>query len=483
MAFQPLFQELAVRGHRVTVINNYPDSNPEPNLKYVDISLPSARKMPVMSEFENISSKYLHISNYLKHFILSKNNVEGDCDNLFTNPNMRTFLSEGERFDVIFVEQFMSDCGLVLAGTMYDAPIIGITSHTLLPWAYSRLGISFDVLSDAFYFSNVGTQPSLLKSIENYYMHLYMNTIGSWKIQRIISDVFKRHAPNATLDFEMIVRDKMKMMFVYQHFSVTGARSLPPQLVEIAGIHIKKPKPVSRDIEKFLSSAKHGAIYVSFGSNLKSSLMSEKRRQAFLDAFKKIPQKILWKLENGTLPDGNDNILTSSWFPQLDVLCHPKVRGFISHGGMLSLSEAAYCGKPILAMPFFGDQFSNVAAIEESGLGLSMYFNEADSASLVAAINKLTSNEMQHKAERISKIFNDRPLNVMDNAIYWTEYVAKYRDVPKLPAFYTPWYRRLILDAAIITADVGMTSGSSTYLVGLGLEGQQPTLATDPALI
>lgn len=60
---------------------------------------------------------------------------------------------------------------------------------------------------------------------------------------------------------------------------------------------------------------------------------------------------------------------------------------------MLSLSEAAYCGKPILAMPFFGDQFSNVAAIEESGLGLSMYFNEADSASLVAAINKLTSNE------------------------------------------------------------------------------------------
>lgn len=41
-----------------------------------------------------------------------------------------------------------------------------------------------------------------------------------------------------------VAREKLKLTFVYQHSLISGARVLPPQVVEIAGIHVGTPKPV-----------------------------------------------------------------------------------------------------------------------------------------------------------------------------------------------------------------------------------------------
>ncbi|CAH2236248.1 jg27330 [Pararge aegeria aegeria] len=321
MAFQMLFRELAIRGHSVTVINNYPDVNPPPNLKFVNISTHGPNTFPHMTEFEQSEyASFYKFQNLLKHIVVGGKRAVMDCENLFTNENMKQFRAKGENFDVIFVEQFMSDCGLVFAA-LYDAPIIGITSHTLLPWAYARLGLPFDFGSEAFYFSDAGTNPSLLNKIQSYIANLFFTTLGELNIYQNIYKVFDMYVPNNKLNVDTIAKEKMKMMFVYQHHSVTGARLMAPSVLEIAGIHIQTPKPVPKDIEKFIDSANHGVIYVSFGSNLKMSTMSSKKLQQFLDAFKKIPQKVLWKIENSTLIAGNENVFGSNWFPQLDVLC------------------------------------------------------------------------------------------------------------------------------------------------------------------
>ncbi|CAG5012002.1 unnamed protein product [Parnassius apollo] len=100
---------------------------------------------------------------------------------------------------------------------------------------------------------------------------------------------------------------------------------------------------------------------------------------------------------------------------------HPKVLAFVSHGGMLSLSEAAHCGKPLLAMPFFGDQFSNSAVIHASGLGSTVSFGYLNANNLAEEIRKLTTLEMQENARKVSKLWHDRPQPVIESAIYWTE--------------------------------------------------------------
>ncbi|CAH2210272.1 jg27349, partial [Pararge aegeria aegeria] len=246
MAFRILFRELAIRGHTVTVVNNYPDLNPHPNLKFVNISIPiRTASIPAMSEFELTLHASLHkLLIFLKHFNKGVQRVEALCDNLFSNRKMKQFRANGEKFDVIFVEQFISDCGLVYAATFYDSPIIGITSHTLLPWAYPRLGIPFDFSSDPFFFTDAGTNPSLFKKVQTFILNFYMATLGQFLIQKSVYKVFDKYVPNNMIDIESIAKGKMKMLFVYQHHSVTGSRLTAPCLLEIAGIHIQKLKPL-----------------------------------------------------------------------------------------------------------------------------------------------------------------------------------------------------------------------------------------------
>ncbi|KAM3963422.1 UDP-glycosyltransferase UGT5-like [Aphomia sociella] len=450
MAFQPFFRELSKRGHNVTVVNHYPEETPLPNLTYVNLRLPNDTEHTFipLEYYENTYSSVMRINNLMNHISIPISGfIDKECRNLFTHERMKAHLAQGVKYDVIFVEQFLSDCALAYAAATYDAPIIGITSHVLMPWSYRRFGIPFDIASDPFYFSSSGPKPALLTKVETTLGLIYFNYIGRWEIQKCIHKVFSEYLPEYSLDVERVANERMKMIFAYQHFSITGSRLMVPQVLEIGGIHVVKPKPLTKDVEEFLADAEHGAIYFSFGSNLKSSTMSEKMLQQILEVFKRIPQKILWKWENDKFPDGHDNVYTKTWFPQLDVLCHPKVIAFISHGGMLSLSEAAHCGTPILAIPFFGDQFTNAASIKHVGLGNMMLIQDINTENLVNVLKELTSPAMQESAKNVSKRWHDRPQSVMDSAIYWTEYVARHGTAPpSVPSKRSTWFESMLID-------------------------------------
>jgi glucuronosyltransferase len=56
------------------------------------------------------------------------------------------------------------------------------------------------------------------------------------------------------------------------------------------------------------------------GSNLKSSQMPESTRNAFVEAFSKLKQQVLWKWETDTLPGQPKNLKLGKWLPQSDIL-------------------------------------------------------------------------------------------------------------------------------------------------------------------
>lgn len=48
--------------------------------------------------------------------------------------------------------------------------------------------------------------------------------------------------------------------------------------------------------------------------------MPVEKRNAFLNAFSQIPQRVLWKYEEDDLPGKTDNIMIRKWMPQRDIL-------------------------------------------------------------------------------------------------------------------------------------------------------------------
>lgn len=101
-----------------------------------------------------------------------------------------------------------------------------------------------------------------------------------------------------------------------------------------------------------------GVIFVSWGSMVKATSLPKDKRESMVAAFGALKQRVLWKWENDTLPNKPANVRISRWLQQRDILCHPNVRVFVSHGGLLGSSEAAHCGVPVITTPMFGDQVS-----------------------------------------------------------------------------------------------------------------------------
>ena len=75
-----------------------------------------------------------------------------------------------------------------------------------------------------------------------------------------------------------------------------------------------------------------------------------------------------------------------SWLPQNDLLAQKNIKAFVSHVGHNSLYESAYHGVPLVAVPLFGDQFSNAIKAEQFGLGIALDYHTMDTGQLFETI-------------------------------------------------------------------------------------------------
>lgn len=100
-----------------------------------------------------------------------------------------------------------------------------------------------------------------------------------------------------------------------------------------------------------------------------------------------------------------NRFLMSKWIPQAAILAHPQCKLFITHGGWGGLMEAAASGKPVLCLPFFGDQPNNAKLVVQSGWGLSLPDQKMDPTAVIQDPptwkGKLTATEVSTKVTRI----------------------------------------------------------------------------------
>ncbi|KAG0693714.1 UDP-glucuronosyltransferase 2B20 [Chionoecetes opilio] len=81
------------------------------------------------------------------------------------------------------------------------------------------------------------------------------------------------------------------------HFSIDTPLPLLPSQVEVGAMHCRPAKPLPKDLESWLAgSGSAGVIYFSLGSVARSETMPPEYRQAFLEAFRRLPQRVLWEI-------------------------------------------------------------------------------------------------------------------------------------------------------------------------------------------
>ncbi|KAK9736895.1 UDP-glucoronosyl and UDP-glucosyl transferase [Popillia japonica] len=205
---------------------------------------------------------------------------------------------------------------------------------------------------------------------------------------------------------------------------LNGPLPMLPNVIEVGGIHMQPPKKLPDDLQKYIDESQHGVIYFSLGGNMQSRKLSQETRDGILRVFSKLKQRILWKFEED-LPGKPANVETRRWLPQLDILAHPNVRLFITHGGLLSMTETLYYGVPIVGIPVFGDQALNTKNAEDRGFGLSLPLKEFSEEKFAYVVKQVLNNSSYSRTiKRISALLHDQPATPVERAVHWIDHYA-----------------------------------------------------------
>lgn len=230
--FESYLKELAKRGHNVTVVSYFPQTETLEN--YHDISL--ADKSNIFEDVFPIEKSYWTIIEIITFLI--KSGTE-NCRTMLSDENVQHLWKSKIKFDIIVTEQFNSDCSLGLAHVL-DAPVVGVTSHALMPCHFGRFGVPFHPSFVPFIFLGGGTKPTFRIRLERLIINFYFNTVykifGQSVDQNTLAEYFDNVPP-----LEELARD-IKFQLVYSNFIHFRSNILPQNVIEVGGYHLKEAK-------------------------------------------------------------------------------------------------------------------------------------------------------------------------------------------------------------------------------------------------
>ncbi|XP_053609831.1 UDP-glycosyltransferase UGT5-like [Plodia interpunctella] len=446
---RPIGLELAQRGHNVTVITAYKENNHSDTYHQVMVDKKEIWEV-IGGERPNVFTMVGLSAEEFHDKILWGGGL-AFTEVALNSTQVQDFLKNDHKFDLVISEHFFQEALYVLAHK-YNAPLALVTTYgnSMRHNIITRNPLQLSTLVSEFL--DVKEPTSFWGRMRNLYFAVYEFVwFKYWYLEKQEALV-KKYIPGLKEPVPTLydLEKDAALMLYNSHFSFDNAVAYGPNIVEIGGVHLSKSDAeLPKDLKEVLDGAKYGVVYVNFGSNVRSSELPLEKKNAFLKVFKELKQIVIWKWEDEKLENKPDNLVIRKWFPQKEILSHPNVKVFISHGGLIGTQEAIFHGIPIIGIPIYADQFNNLLQAEEIGFGQMLLFKDITEDNLRKMLNNvLKDDKYGAKAKEVSARFKDRPMSALDTAMFWIEYVIRNKGAPymKNSALKIDWIASNMLD-------------------------------------
>ncbi|XP_041972271.1 UDP-glycosyltransferase UGT5-like [Aricia agestis] len=464
VVFRQITRELVNRGHEVVVITTDPEYNTgktPANLTEIDVhdvgyqtwvkvitkelaGNPADMVTQMKALIKSIGSFFEAEmqTEVVKELI---NKEKGNFDLLITELCIRPSLGFSHIFKVPLIQ--VSTMGSVL----YNDDVIGSTTHPIYyPNSFNRRVYNLTMLEKIEVIWNDWRLKSYYKSLEEEEHEMMKRIFGA--------DVSPLNE----------LKENVHMTMLNIHPIWTDNQPVPPSLVYIGGIHKSPVKPLPEDLQTYLNSSKNGVIYVSFGTNSIPSRFDSEDLKVLLGVLSKLKYNVLLKWDQDHLPYDCKNIKIAKWFPQSDLLRHPKVKLFITQGGLQSTDEAIIGGVPLIGIPIMGDQYYNAEKYEHHKIGKKLDWNNFDAKTFRNAIETIIGNESYRmNIIKLRRVMDDQPQEALTRAIWWIEYVLRHGGAEHLrpPTANMPLYDYLEMDLVIFVVSLAFATISAIVII------------------
>ncbi|XP_038604734.1 UDP-glucuronosyltransferase 1A1-like isoform X2 [Tachyglossus aculeatus] len=450
LSLQSILHKLSQRGHEIVVvapeISLWIKPSPYYTLKLHPVSFTEEFFDTQIKNFGiDLSSTDTWLDNFSAFLKLLRNfnTIQlSSCRNLLYSKDLMMYLEE-KQFDAILTDPFFP-CGQILA------------EHLSLPSVYFMIAIPCGLETEASQcptpfsfvpslFSGNSDHMTFFQRVNNLLLSA-MEYLFCFSLYITYEDLAKEFLQRDVTLKELLSHSSV---WLYRSdFVLNYPRPVMPNMVFVGGISCAVRNQLSQEFQNFVNdSGEHGIVVFSLGSMV--SEIPEKKAMEIAEALGRVPQTVLWRY-TGTPPANlAKNTKLVKWLPQNDLLAHPKTRAFVTHAGSHGIYEGICNGVPMVLLPLFGDQMDNAVRIESRGAGVTLNVLEMTTEELSNALKKvITDKSYKENIMRLSALHKDRPVEPLDLAVHWVEFVMKHKGAPHLrPAAHDlNWFQYHSLD-------------------------------------
>ncbi|CAI5453636.1 unnamed protein product [Caenorhabditis angaria] len=363
--------------------------------------------------------------------------LEHMCVNLFTNTNLHTLLTS-QNYDVAIAEPF-DPCGLYLADYLkIPSIIIAMASARIDPvqWSFGQPSALNFIPGPG---SRYGKASGIWDRVNNVWMFLTRSQMFQKVYENVLEIVRRETGLGKIRNLDEIIIDSPFLFFNSNPYLDFPFPSIT-KCVQIGGfsMNISTWKP-DRSLD-FILNKRAKNVFISFGSVIRSADMPISYKKGLARVISTFPDvTFLWKYEEE--PDeflkNLENVHFDKWFPQTSLLVDSRVKLFITHGGLGSVNEVAYTGKPAIVVPLFFDQPMNGEMLSRHG-GSEIFskFDLGDAEKLEILIRKMLEDpSYAENSARLAELLKNQPIDPVQKLVSHAEFAAKFKKLPELEPY------------------------------------------------
>lgn len=400
LSMWPYIEDLAEAGHNITFLCPFVHKKPNPKVYDYEPQLWSSR----LGDWND----------HINFFELRRGGRQAKlwaqmpffgifaCESLYEDEQFIKWMKTTEKFDLVIVDTLFNECAYGMVHH-WNSKLIVYSTASVTSWYQDQFGLPDETASvtDPMFGFPSGKEMTFLQRFLNGMAPLVWTAARDWWYLPKLEDISRTGLEKVTgkkgrVEFPSFgeIEKNANLVFVTHHHSMSYPRSFPPNMIGIGGVTIPEVMgSLPKELEDFIGNKKDDKfVYVSLGSVAEFTRFPEAAQKEFIDALRAFPDiKFIWKtkVEIKNLPG---NIKQVTWAPQIELLAHPKIKGFITHSGLGSTTEAIVFGVPVVTFPVFAEQDMNSGMLASRGAGITLELIDINKETMEKAIKEILKN-------------------------------------------------------------------------------------------